>query len=135
MDNITINVNVNGTVRLLLDSTFNVDALTSVLAAALKANGLADAITAEPEHLSPEHAETTPQEQADTNDQPEEVAATPLSEDEIAQLRKDVANFIHADESNRKRVKDWLQQHNISRVPNITADLLPDFRKLLGVEE
>lgn len=146
-----LNVNVNGTVKVVLDAAFNVEKLAAVLAGSLAA----------PAEKSVEEKPVKKSRQAAKADKTESVesakatkvesvtagpaaapepkkdeapAKEPLSEAEVTALRKAVADFIHADEGNKTKVKDWLAAHHLSRVPDITKDLLAEFNAFVGAE-
>lgn len=130
-----LNVNVNGTVKVVLDTAFDVEKLAAMLVGTLaspveqqrgeekpaKKQCAAKAAKAEPA-VMPEPKQ---------NEAP---AKEPLSEEEVTALRKAVADFIHADEGNKTKVKDWLTAHHLSRVPDITKDLLAEFNAFVGAE-
>ena len=140
-----LNINVNGTVKVVLDTAFDVEKLAAVLAGSLaapaeksaeekpgkKQRQAAKANNAEPaESVTATKAEPAA---------PEPVAEPapakePLSEEKVTALRKSVAAFIHADEGNKTKVKDWLTVHGIRRVPDITKDLLAEFNAFVGAE-
>lgn len=138
-----LNVNVNGTVKVVLDAAFDVEKLTAMLAETLaspvgqqrdeekpaKKPRAAKAAKAEP--AEPVAAEPAVMPEPKQNEAP---AKEPLSEEEVTALRKAVADFIHADEGNKTKVKDWLTAHHLSRVPDITKDLLAEFNAFVGAE-
>ena len=132
-----LNVNVNGTVKVILDAAFDVEKLAAVLAGSLardeekpaKKPRAAKAAKAEP--AEPVAAEPAVMPEPKQNEAP---AKEPLSEEEVTALRKAVADFIHADEGNKTKVKDWLTAHHLSRVPDITKDLLAEFNAFVGAE-
>lgn len=137
-----LNVNVNGTVKVVLDAAFDVEKLAAMLAGALaspagprdeekpaKKPRAAKAAKAEP--AEPVAAEPAVMPEPKQNEAP---AKEPLSEEEVTALRKAVADFIHADEGNKTKVKDWLTAHHLSRVPDITKDLLAEFNAFVGAE-
>ena len=137
-----LNVNVNGTVKVVLDAAFDVEKLAAMLAGALalpaeqrdeekpaKKPRAAKAAKAEP--TEPVAAEPAVALEPKKDEAP---AKEPLSEEEVTALRKAVADFIHADEGNKTKVKDWLTAHHLSRVPDITKDLLTEFNAFVGAE-
>ena len=138
-----LNVNVNGTVKVVLDTAFNVEKLAAMLVGTLaspverqrgeekpaKKQRAAKAAKAEP--AEPVVAEPAVVQEPKQNEAP---AKEPLSEEEVTALRKAVADFIHADEGNKTKVKDWLTAHHLSRVPDITKDLLTEFNAFVGAE-
>lgn len=132
-----LNVNVNGTVKVVLDAAFDVEKLTAMLAETLaspaeqcdeekpaKKQRAAKAAKAEPAEPA-----AVPEPKKD-----EAPAKEPLLEEEVTALRKAVADFIHADEGNKTKVRDWLTAHHLSRVPDITKDLLAEFNAFVGDE-
>lgn len=137
-----LNVNVNGTVKVVLDAAFDVEKLAAMLAGTLaapaeqrgeekpakkpRAAKAAKAKPAEPVAAEPAAAPEPKKDEAP--------AKEPLSEEEVTALRKAVADFIHADEGNKTKVKDWLTAHHLSRVPDITKDLLAEFNAFVGAE-
>ncbi|WP_301962486.1 hypothetical protein [uncultured Megasphaera sp.] len=137
-----LNVNVNGTVKVVLDAAFDVEKLAAMLAGALaspaeqrdeekpaKKPRAAKAAKAEPAEPVAAEPAAAPEPKKD-----EAPAKEPLSEEEVTALRKAVADFIHADEGNKTKVKDWLTAHHLSRVPDITKDLLAEFNAFVGAE-
>lgn len=137
-----LNVNVNGTVKVVLDAAFDVEKLTAMLAETLaspaerhdeekpaKKQRAAKAAKAEPAEPVAAEPAVAPEPKKD-----EEPVKEPLSEEEVTALRKAVADFIHADEGNKMKVKDWLTAHHLSRVPDITKDLLAEFNAFVGAE-
>lgn len=137
-----LNVNVNGTVKVVLDAAFDVEKLAAMLAGALaspaeprdeekpaKKPRAAKAAKAEP--AEPVAAEPAVALEPKKDEAP---AKEPLSEEEVTALRKAVADFIHADEGNKTKVKDWLTAHHLNRVPDITKDLLAEFNAFVGAE-
>lgn len=133
---LNVNVNVNGMVKVVLDAAFDVEKLAAMLAGALaspaeprdeeKPAKAAKAEPAEPVAAEPAVMPEPKQNEAPTKE--------PLSEEEVTALRKAVADFIHADEGNKTKVKDWLTAHHLSRVPDITKDLLAEFNAFVGAE-
>ena len=137
-----LNVNVNGTVKVVLDAAFDVEKLAAMLAGSLaspaeqrdeekpaKKQRAAKAAKAEPtEPIASEPAV------ASEPKKDEAPVKEPLSEEEVTALRKAVADFIHADEGNKTKVKDWLTAHHLNRVPDITKDLLAEFNAFVGAE-
>lgn len=137
-----LNVNVNGTVKVVLDAAFDVEKLTAMLAGTLaspaerhdeekpvKKQRAAKAAKAEPAEPVAAEPAVMPEPKKD-----EAPVKEPLSEEEVTALRKTVADFIHADEGNKTKVKDWLTAHHLSRVPDITKDLLAEFNAFVGAE-
>lgn len=138
-----LNVNVNGTVKVVLDTAFDVEKLAAMLAGALaspveqqrgeekpaKKQRAAKAAKAEPAEPVAAEPAAAPEPKKD-----EAPVKEPLSEEEVTALRKAVADFIHADEGNKMKVKDWLTAHHLSRVPDITKDLLAEFNAFVGAE-
>lgn len=60
--------------------------------------------------------------------------AEPLSETEMAELRKQVFAFCQPDKEARQEViREFLHSHGLIKVPQLTKDLLPAFHKLIGV--
>lgn len=141
-----LNINVNGTVKVVLDTAFDVEKLAAVLAGSLAAPAEKSAEekpakkhhvakTAKAEPMKPIAVEPATVPEPKKNEAVAEAPAKePLSEDEISALRKAVADFIHADEGNKTKVKDWLTAHHLSRVPDITKDLLAEFNTFVGAE-
>ena len=138
-----LNVNVNGTVKVVLDTAFDVEKLAAMLVGTLaspveqrhdeekpaKKQRAAKAAKAEPAEPVAAEPAVAPEPKKD-----EEPVKEPLSEEEVTALRKAVADFIHADEGNKTKVKDWLTAHHLSRVPDITKDLLAEFNAFVGDE-
>lgn len=137
-----LNVNVNGTVKVVLDAAFDVEKLAAMLAGTLassaerhdeekpvKKQRAAKAAKAEPAEPVAAEPAVMPEPKKD-----EAPVKEPLSEEEVTALRKAVADFIHADEGNKTKVKDWLTAHHLSRVPDITKDLLAEFNAFVGAE-
>lgn len=137
-----LNVNVNGTVKVVLDAAFDVEKLAAMLAGTLaspaerhdeekpvKKQCAAKAAKAEPAEPVAAEPAVMPEPKKD-----EAPVKEPLSEEEVTALRKAVADFIHADEGNKTKVKDWLTAHHLSRVPDITKDLLAEFNAFVGAE-
>lgn len=137
-----LNVNVNGTVKVVLDAAFDVEKLAAMLVGTLaspaeprdeekpaKKQRAAKAAKAEPAEPVAAEPDVAPEPKKD-----EAPAKEPLSEEEVTALRKAVADFIHADEGNKTKVKDWLTAHHLSRVPDITKDLLAEFNAFVGAE-
>lgn len=137
-----LNVNVNGTVKVVLDAAFDVEKLAAMLAGTLaspaerydeekpaKKQRAAKAAKAEPAEPVAAEPAVAPEPKKD-----EAPVKEPLSEEEVTALRKAVADFIHADEGNKTKVKDWLTAHHLSRVPDITKDLLAEFNAFVGAE-
>ncbi len=159
MMDINVNVQVNGTVKVVLDTAFDMERVVQALsggaeplpAPAKKAvrekpvkQQLAGTAKPVKEAVVPAtevSAEKTQQMEtaAPMNEgaapaQEEPAAKEPLTEAEVTGLRKAVADFIHADEGNKTKVKDWLTAHHLSRVPDITKDLLAEFNAFVGAE-
>ena len=146
-----LNVNVNGTVKVVLDAAFDVEKLAAMLAGALaspaeqcdeekpakkqrqavKANNVEPAESAKAAKAELGAAEPVAEPVPESAAEP---VKEPLSEAEVTALRKSVAAFIHADEGNKTKVKDWLTAHQLSRVPDITKDLLAEFNAFVGAE-
>ena len=137
-----LNVNVNGTVKVVLDAAFDVEKLAAMLVGTLaspterhdeekpaKKQRAAKAAKAEPAEPVAAEPAVAPEPKKD-----EAPVKEPLSEEEVTALRKAVADFIHADEGNKTKVKDWLTAHHLSRVPDITKDLLAEFNAFVGAE-
>lgn len=138
-----LNINVQGTVKVVLDTAFDIERLLTVLTPVSPGKESESKSAPKPAEKTAKKTQARKAEETKTvyvDPDPEPAAAEivekePLSESEVTELRKSVANYIHADESNKAKVKDWLSSHNLRRVPDITKDLLDEFYAFLGVRK
>lgn len=143
---INVNVQVGGTVKVVLSSLLAQQELTDAL------TGAAQAAAPEPVQELKQKAEPEPvkevkkapvkKAEAAKEDKPEQPIETELVEDtqdevisgdELVAIRKKVTDFIHKDAANKDKVRDKLVELGAKdrRVSGLTKTTLPDFEAFL----
>lgn len=138
---INVNVQVSGTVKVVLSSLLAQQELAGALTGAAQTTEIEQ--KAKPETKAAKKAAPAKKTEAAKEDKPEPlVEAEPatesaegdaLSEDELVAIRKKAVDFMHKDAANKDKVKNKLIELGAKdhRISGLSKTMLPDFEAFL----